>query len=224
MEFLTSTQFIQVCQMQDALNKKAAGDDWVEQNLGWSTAVFTEAAEAMNHLGWEWWKKPTPNLAQAKLEVIDILHFAISGLIVTEGTDYASTHARIGQAVANMVPEQHAELKTWDTIAMLKEISLNSVVDNYGFAVYLTVQAAVTLGMNATEVYTMYIGKNVLNTFRKANGYKENDYIKIWFGKEDNEYLTEIMDSYLNEGITPTPEQLTERLQETYNAVKVAQH
>lgn len=224
MAFLSKQQFINVCQMQDALNIKAAGVDWKEQNLGWDTAVFTEAAEAMNHLGWEWWKKPTPNLDQARLEVIDILHFAVSGLLVNSTDDLSDLHDQIENAVTNMKPEQVSELLSWNSIDCLKEIALNSVVNNFGFAVYLAVQTAATLGLNENEVYDMYVGKNVLNQFRKANGYKEGTYIKMWFGKEDNEYLTAVMGEYSNEGITPTPGQLTDRLYETYNAVKVAQH
>ena len=224
MTFLSKEKFVQVCKMQDALNIKAAGVDWKTQNLGWDTAVFTEAAEAMNHLGWEWWKQPTANLAQAQLEVIDILHFAISGLLVNSNGDLENLYDQLDAAFNAMEPDQVAHLQSWTAIECLKEIALNAVVDNFGFAVYLTVQAAATLGMNENEVYDMYIGKNVLNQFRKANGYKEGTYIKMWYGREDNEYLTEVMNSYSNEGITATAEQLTERLYETYNAVKVAQH
>jgi hypothetical protein len=43
------------------------------------------------------------------------------------------------------------------------------------------------------ELYKTYIGKNVLNFFRQDHGYKEGSYIKIWNGKEDNEYLSEIL-------------------------------
>lgn len=226
MSFLTKTQFINICVMQNALNAKVDAD-WKAQKRDWSTAVVVESAEAINHLGWEWWKLPTPNLAQAKLEIIDILHFTISGLIETVSDDpleLDSLYEQLDAALSGMEPAQVLELRTWSTIEVLKEIAMNSVVDNYGFAVYLSVHAAETLGMSPNEVYDMYVGKNVLNQFRKANGYKEGTYIKMWFGKEDNEYLTEVMNSYTNEGITPTPEQLTERLYETYNTVKVSQH
>ena len=47
--------------------------------------------------------------------------------------------------------------------------------------------------MDWTELYCQYVGKNVLNFFRQDHGYKEGNYQKIWQGREDNEYLVEIM-------------------------------
>ena len=46
-----------------------------------------------------------------------------------------------------------------------------------------------------TELYCQYVGKNVLNMFRQDKGYKEGTYQKIWNGREDNEYLVEIIGS-----------------------------
>lgn len=41
-------------------------------------AAWTEAAEAINHHGWKWWKKTDCDMNQLKLELIDIIHFALS--------------------------------------------------------------------------------------------------------------------------------------------------
>ncbi|MFV9616032.1 MAG: dUTP diphosphatase, partial [Gammaproteobacteria bacterium] len=49
------------------------------------------------------------------------------------------------------------------------------------------------LDMTFDELYEIYVGKNVLNMFRQDNGYKEGSYNKVWNGREDNEYLAEIM-------------------------------
>ena len=46
-----------------------------------------------------------------------------------------------------------------------------------------------------TELYCQYVGKNVLNMFRQDKGYKEGTYQKTWNGREDNEYLVEIIGS-----------------------------
>ena len=221
MTFLSQEQFIEVCKMQDALNTKTKGADWKIQNLAWDTAVIDEAAEAMNHLGWKWWTPPVePNIPQTKLEIIDILHFTISGLLVAASDDLEDLYQQLTNAIGDMEPEQVVELNTWNTIDCLKEIIGNSIVNNFGFAVYMSVHAASTLGMSPTDVYNMYIGKNVLNQFRKANGYKEGTYIKMWLGKEDNEYLTQLMTDFTVQGITPTPEKLTVRLTEFYKSVK----
>ena len=49
------------------------------------------------------------------------------------------------------------------------------------------------LDMTFDELYEIYVGKNVLNMFRQDNGYKEGSYNKVWNGREDNEYLVDIM-------------------------------
>ena len=41
----------------------------------------------------------------------------------------------------------------------------------------------------------MYLGKAALNRFRWSNGYG-SEYIKGWDGREDNEYLSEIIEAY----------------------------
>lgn len=41
----------------------------------------------------------------------------------------------------------------------------------------------------------MYLGKAALNRFRWSNGYG-SEYIKEWDGREDNEYLSEIIEAY----------------------------
>jgi len=49
------------------------------------------------------------------------------------------------------------------------------------------------MDMSFDELYQIYVGKNVLNMFRQDNGYKEGTYNKVWNGREDNEYLADIM-------------------------------
>lgn len=186
-------KFLLICQMQDDMNTLAAGSDWKQQNLAWDTAVFTEAAECMNHLGWEWWKKPTPDLNQARMEVVDMLHFAVSGALCLAPAEELYNMS-VG-AIAEMHPTQVEEMNAWNTFQAVKEVSLSAVVGNYGFSVYLCIVAAGTLGMSADDLFKAYVGKNVLNRFRKANGYKEGTYIKIWNTREDNEHLTDVLNA-----------------------------
>ncbi len=44
------------------------------------------------------------------------------------------------------------------------------------------------------QLYQIYMAKNVLNTFRQDNGYKEGTYIKDWNGKEDNVVMFEVIE------------------------------
>jgi hypothetical protein len=50
-------------------------------------------------------------------------------------------------------------------------------------------------GMDMTfeDLYSGYVGKNVLNFFRQDHGYQEGTYKKIWDGREDNEHLVELV-------------------------------
>src|SRR6185503_12709799 len=57
-------------------------------------------------------------------------------------------------------------------------------------------EACIILDFDMQEVYQLYIGKNVLNEFRRINGYKEGTYIKDWSVvgcPEDNDYLLNIL-------------------------------
>ena len=49
------------------------------------------------------------------------------------------------------------------------------------------------LPMSLDELFEKYIGKNVLNRFRQAHGYKVGHYQKVWQGREDNEHLSELV-------------------------------
>ena len=51
------------------------------------------------------------------------------------------------------------------------------------------------IGLSFDELYTRYVGKNVLNFFRQDYGYQDGSYHKQWGGKEDNEHLVEVIDS-----------------------------
>jgi len=56
--------------------------------------------------------------------------------------------------------------------------------------------SSLMLELQVTEsmLYKWYIGKNALNNFRQANGYKTGEYIKHWNNQEDNEVLVDIIE------------------------------
>ena len=49
--------------------------------------------------------------------------------------------------------------------------------------------------LSADALYRHYVGKNVLNFFRQDHGYQDGTYIKEWQGREDNEHLSELLDT-----------------------------
>lgn len=70
-------------------------------------------------------------------------------------------------------------------------------------------------GLSSKELVFWYIAKNTLNNFRQDNGYKTGDYVKIWSGREDNEYLAEMVD-LSDETIEVLPGLIRSRLEGLY--------
>jgi len=59
------------------------------------------------------------------------------------------------------------------------------------------------------------VGKNVLNFFRQDHGYQDGTYIKEWQGREDNEHLSELLES-LDATAAGFPEAVYEALTSRY--------
>ena len=63
------------------------------------------------------------------------------------------------------------------------------------------------LQMSATRIYGMYVGKNILNKFRTANGQKEGTYVRDWGScGSDNDYLLKLIETADRENEVLTPE------------------
>lgn len=160
--------------------------DWRQQNFAWHRAVWIECAEMLDHHGWKWWKKQSPDIEQVRLELIDIWHFGLSMLLL-EG----QTAADISEAVmheersGNQREEFPEELESF-----VARILTSRRFDVAGF-----VRLMQTIELSFTGLYAAYVGKNVLNFFRQDHGYKDGTYRKQWGGKEDNEHLVELVNA-----------------------------
>ena len=69
--------------------------------------------------------------------------------------------------------------------------------------------------LSADALYRHYVGKNVLNFFRQDHGYQDGTYVKEWQGREDNEHLSELLES-LDAATSNFPEALYEALASRY--------
>ena len=69
--------------LQDRMNTKVH-PQWIEQRYEWFRAIWIECGELMEHYGYKWWKKQTPDIEQVRLEAIDIWHFGLSALYGTQ--------------------------------------------------------------------------------------------------------------------------------------------
>ena len=81
-------KIITMLELQDGMNTKV-NPDWRNAGNEWYRAIWMEASEMLEHHGWKWWKKQEPDDMQVKLEVVDIVHFALS-IRLEQGGDMGS--------------------------------------------------------------------------------------------------------------------------------------
>lgn len=183
--------------LQAAMNAKV-DPEWVAAKYPYLRAVVIEAAEAIEHHGWKWWKKQDKDLAQLQMELIDIWHFVLSEILL----EYDGDESRSLDHLLEMLSQaetrseiefdsKNYELLQLDLIDKLELLIALSVSRRIELAVFAAIMH--DCEMDWTELYCQYVGKNVLNFFRQDNGYKQGSYQKIWHGREDNEYLVDIM-------------------------------
>lgn len=170
-------------EMQDAMNARV-NPDWRRAGNAWYRAIWTECAEMLDHYGWKWWKHQRPDLEQVKLELVDIMHFAMSDYLLRDD-DPAAVAARIEAELS--APREGGEIR--EAIERMAQSTIASRSMHYSdFARVMEL-----IGMDFDELYRSYVGKNVLNFFRQDHGYKEGTYVKQWHGREDNEHLVEVI-------------------------------
>ncbi len=176
--------FITMLEMQNKMNQKVHAD-WICQQFEWYRAVWIECGELIEHYGYKWWKKQSPDMDQVKLEVIDIWHFGMSALFV-EGKSI--------DEIAEMMEEQLVAYQyQGQPVREATEALAADTLQSKAFSVTLFWDLLNSVNMSFDDLYQQYVGKNVLNFFRQDNGYKDGSYIKQWQGREDNEHLVEIL-------------------------------
>ncbi|MEE3291259.1 MAG: dUTP diphosphatase [Pseudomonadota bacterium] len=185
--------------LQTSMNIKV-DPNWVEARYPYLRAVVIEAAEAIEHHGWKWWKKQEKDLPQLQMELIDIWHFILSEILLRNQADQdksltALTDSLSDSSTQNVInfDDQHILINELDLIAKFELLIALSVSRRIELALFASIMTDCEISW--TELYCQYVGKNVLNMFRQDKGYKEGTYQKTWNGREDNEYLVEIIGS-----------------------------
>jgi dimeric dUTPase (all-alpha-NTP-PPase superfamily) len=170
-------------EMQDAMNSRV-NPAWRQADNAWYRAIWTECAEMLDHYGWKWWKHQQPDLEQVQLELVDIMHFAMSDYLLQDA-DSAEVAARIEAELAD--PRQCQDIRVAIEVMAQDTIAQQSM----HFSDFANIMALIE--MDFDQLYRMYVGKNVLNFFRQDHGYKDGSYIKTWADREDNEHLVEVL-------------------------------
>jgi dimeric dUTPase (all-alpha-NTP-PPase superfamily) len=176
-------KLVTMLELQDLMNSKV-NQGWREAGNEWYRAIWMESSEMLEHYGWKWWKKQDADIMQVKLEVVDIVHFALS-IRLQQNLSNEDAAELIASDFENSMQAEDIR-KTIECLALL------TLTDQ---GAHFTFIAGIMkyLDMSFNELYEIYVGKNVLNMFRQDNGYKEGTYNKLWNGREDNEYLADII-------------------------------
>lgn len=208
--------------LQVDMNRKI-DPQWHKANFAFLRAVFVEAAEALEHYGWKWWKKQTPDMAQLTIELIDIWHFLLSEYLVRAGNDQEAAAKTIAKEWAGPAeldfdgrvyrPERmdmREQLELLAALAAVRRVHLPLVVALFKGC-----------GLDAESLYTAYVSKNILNHFRQDHGYKTGEYVKMWQGQEDNAHMEELLKA-LDARSETLPRRLYEALERRYRETVTA--
>ncbi|HEY7773121.1 MAG TPA: dUTP diphosphatase [Marinagarivorans sp.] len=179
-------QIVKMLEMQDAMNTKVNAN-WRAAQFEWYRAIWIECAELMDHYGWKWWKKQSPDMEQVNLELVDIWHFGLSDML--QRAEQVDTLADSLNAELSKVPSVVAEFRI-ELEAFVADVLASKA---FNLAAFCRVLAAADLSFE--QLYLQYTGKNVLNFFRQDHGYQDGSYRKLWQGKEDNEHLVEVLET-----------------------------
>jgi dimeric dUTPase (all-alpha-NTP-PPase superfamily) len=182
--------------------------DWRENGYEYYRAIWVECAEMLDHYGWKWWKKQDADMSQVKLELVDIWHFGLSEMLRAD-------------QLSDEVAVQLGGVGTGDgdaeTFRQAIESLAASSLRTKSFELEPFKVAMQTLPITYEELFSMYVGKNILNRFRQDNGYKTGEYRKLWSGREDNEHLVELLDELVDDAVE-LPQRLYAALQLRYQS------
>lgn len=196
---LNDSQISTLFTLQAGMNDRV-DPNWLNANYPYLRAVVIEAAEAIEHHGWKWWKHQERDTPQLQMELVDIWHFLLSEILLRCGGDKEAAKAYLQNQLARQIAQevlcfdgQEIELSGLSLLDKLQTMIGTAAAGRIELALF---QSALSdSGMNWDELFRQYVGKNVLNLFRQEHGYQEGTYSKLWAGREDNEVLVEILDA-----------------------------
>lgn len=203
-----ATQLQVMLKLQDEMNSKVH-PTWREQNFAWFRALWIECGELIDHYGYKWWKKQDADMQQVQLEVVDIWHFGLSMRI--DGRDFSTIADEMANEINSWKPQNLGLIEATEQLVA-------SVLVKKQFHAGEFIQLMQAAEMDMGNLFKQYVGKNILNRFRQDNGYKDGSYIKTWHQREDNEHLSEVLQSLpVNENFA---EAVYQALQTIYQGVK----
>ncbi len=190
--------------LQNSMNSKV-NPDWRNQHFEWYRAIWIECAELLDHYGWKWWKHQETETDQVILELIDIWHFGLSNLIERD----VSADEICRELTTGLDDKLTLEFP------LLLEAFTEEVLRSRSFDTRRFGGLMQLIELDFEQLFSSYVGKNVLNMFRQDKGYKDGTYHKSWDGHDDNEWLVIEMQK-LDSGREDFAEALYAALKSTY--------
>jgi len=224
---LFMNKILQMLKLQQQLNDATNGEGWEKgvtkngKQIDWKRCTYLECAELIESYPWKHWKNidAQPDYENIKIEAVDIWHFIMSqGLedykmqdlgniedLANNINKLANFHIFTKKVIIT-TKDNYEQIETVEALmrALFCGESTEKLMESF-------IDVAIQSGLNLDSLYTLYVGKNILNQFRQDHGYKEGTYIKIWNGKEDNVTMQNILKE---DNITP--KELYEGLEKAY--------
>lgn len=181
-------------------------------------AIMDELSEYMRSgRRWKWWKgSGSPNEWNEKLEVIDVVHFYLSKILLHPRLKEMETGFLLGfetkqEFRAPIVKEDN----TFDHDVFMRAARI--LMDGQPGVPANLDRFLKICGLTNLEVSAIYMAKITLNQIRQDQGYQKGTYTKVVGGLEDNDRLCDIVAAFLSDpGMTLEDVKLSVR--ETFGA------
>lgn len=164
----------------------------------------------------EWWK-PAKELdpLNARVELVDALHFILSEMILQNPSPEALKNALSEPNLEQALPDSYHTLELSTALKRCVRSCLTHLNDSFILVDFSILCRAA--GSSLTEILGMYRGKNLLNGFRINNGYKQGTYEKVWIlqgeAQEDNYWVFQ----HLIKNPTLSKEEILSFMEDTYS-------
>ena len=216
------SKILTMLELQQKLNDNTNGKGWENgltaqgKKIDWRRCIYLEAAELVESYPWKHWKNIDAKVdtANVKVELVDIWHFVMSEVLRVNALNDARELAELANDIEASIAGESIEYLE-DYYAQIEAIE--ELIEKL-FCKFELVDFTATffrlcekLGLGFDELYSLYIGKNILNIFRQDHGYKDGTYIKVWNGDEDNVVMQEILANNSNIGVDELYRELEKR-------------
>jgi len=164
--------------IQEELQEFLLGEDWRNRidNVKLFWAVMSELGEFADSLGFKWWTPQKEDIENAKIEIVDIYHFILTGILLNY------------QTVPSIRSDIFSFPSPFSTRYLVAEIVKWCARGRWDLAVEPLLLLASGFFKDTNEFSEFYKRKAELNKERRRKGDKDGR-VKYEGGKEDNERI-----------------------------------